>query len=192
MKVLIVSAHPSTKGHTHRIVNTYSDARKSKGHEVQIVDLFAPENELPLFKFENIRERPIDKNQKKFQEQVIWADEIVVVHPIWWATPPSTMKNWAEQVFWPGVAYKYTPEGKLNCLLSGKTAKVFCTSGGPGWIHEWPFMALYPFWKFAVFGFCGVDVTEIRVCGFMDKYRGERAEKRFDKFLLTIKKSGLS
>lgn len=191
MKILIVTAHPSSLGHTHRIANTYLEAKKSKGHEVVLVDLYKEENQLPLFAFENIRERPIDKNQKKFQEQIVWADEIVLVHPIWWGTPPSTMKNWAEQTFWPGVAYKYTPEGKVMKLLAGKTAKVYATAGGPGWIHEWPFMALFPFWRLSVLGFCGVDVIDMRVCGYMDKYRGPRAEARFEKFLAGIKKDAL-
>ena len=191
MNILIVTAHPSTLGHTHRIANTYKEAKIFKGHEVQLVDLYAEENKMPLLSFENIRERPIDKVQKKFQEQIQWADEIVVVHPIWWGVAPSIMKSWAEQTFWPGIAYKYTPDGKLNRLLIGKTAKIYATSGGPGWIHLCPFMALFPFWRISIFGFCGVDVVDMRVCGSMDKLRGERAEKKFDKFLAKIKKDAL-
>lgn len=141
-------------------------------------------------RFEFIKDRPIDKVQKTFHEQIQWAHEIVVVHPTWWGTPPSIMKNWVEQTFWPGITYKYTPEGKLLKLADGKSAKVFATSGGPGWINEWFFMPLYSFWKISVFGFSGVDLVEIKVCGNMDRYRGERADKIFEKFLKKIKRSG--
>jgi putative NADPH-quinone reductase len=191
MKILIITAHPSSLSHTKRIAETYANAKREKNDDVQTVDLYAPENQLPLLSFENIRERPIDKVQKKFQEQLVWADEIVVIHPIWWGTPPAIMKNWAEQAFWPGVAYKYTPEGKVNKLLAGRTAKVFVTSGGIGWIYRWFFMSLSPFWKLSIFGFTGVDVVEIQSCGYLDKYRGEKAEKIFTKFLTKITASAL-
>jgi NAD(P)H dehydrogenase (quinone) len=189
MNILIVKAHPSTLGHTHRIAQTYADVKIAKKHDVKILDLFAEENKLDYMRFEKIRERPIDPVQKKFQDQLIWADEIVVVHPVWWGTPPSILKTWTEQAFWPGIAYKYSPEGKVMKLLKGKTAKVFATSGGPGWINEWFFMPLWSFWNISIFWFSGVEVTDFKVCGNLDKYRGERADAIFEKFLLRVKKS---
>lgn len=105
--------------------------------------------------------------------QIIWAHEIVVVHPIWWGTPPSVMKSWAELTFWPGIAYKYTPEGTVNKLLMGKSAKVFATSGGPSWYYYTPFLPLKSFWGICTFGFCGADVVDMKICGNLDKYKGE-------------------
>ncbi len=189
MNILIVTAHPSSKGRTHRIAEVYAETKRAKKHDVQIVNLYDKEYESSFMRFEFIKDRPIDKVQKKFHEQITWADEIIVVHPVWWGTPPSIMKNWVEQTFWPGITYKYTPEGKLQKYLEGKTAKVFATSGGPGWINEWFFMPLASFWKISVFGFSGADVTDIKVCGWMDKYRGEKADKMFEKFLKKVKKS---
>ena len=136
MNILIVTAHPSSKGHTHTIATTYAEAKRKKGHIVKIVDLYAKDSYLEYYAFENIRERPLEKVQKIFQEQLLWAHEIVMVHPIWWGMPPAIMKNWVEQTFWPGVAYKYMPGGKVNKLLKGKTAKVFATSGGSSWYYH--------------------------------------------------------
>lgn len=193
MNILIVTAHPSSKGDTHTIATTYAEGKRAQGHAVEIVDLYAKEYEVPLFKFENIREFQISSVQKKFQEQIIWANEIVVVHPVWWSAPPAIMKNWLDLTIWPRVAYRYGPDGKVMKLLEGKTAKVFATSGGPSWYYYMPLVSpLKEFWQFCIFDFCGVDLVDFRVCGNLDKFLGEKREKHWAKFIAGIKKAGES
>lgn len=189
MNVLIVTAHPSSKGDTHTIAKIYKETKEAKGHEVKLVNLYSDEYRVDLFAFENIREFVPSKVQKTFHEQLLWASEIVVIHPIWWGVPPSIMKNWAELTFWPGVAYKYTPDGGVNRLLLGKTAKVFATCGGPSWYYHFIILPLRSFWELCLFGFCGVDVTDFKVCGNLDKWKGEKREKHIQKFFAKIKKS---
>ena len=188
MNILIVTAHPSSKSHTRRIAETYAEAKRAKGHFVEMVDLYAKEYATNLLTFENLRDRPIDKIQKKFQEQLLWAHELVVVHPVWWGTPPAIMKNWVELTFWPGISHRYTPTGKLVRLLGEKSAKIFATSGGPGWINKLLFMPLASFWRVSVLGFSGIDITDMRICGNLDKWRGEKADKYFEKFLEKLKR----
>lgn len=187
MNVLIVTAHPSSKGDTHAIATTYADGRRSKGHTVEIVDLYAKEYEVPLFKFENIREFPLSPVQKKFQQQVIWADEIVMVHPIWWSSVPAIMKNWIDLTVWPRIAYSYNPDGSVNKLLYGKTAKVFATCGGPSWYYHFPFiLPLRTFWETCIFSFTGIDLIEIKICGNLDKWKDEKRSKHLAKFMKRV------
>jgi NAD(P)H dehydrogenase (quinone) len=192
MNILIVTAHPSSLGDTHTIAKTYAEARRSKGHVVTIVDLYAKEYVADFFKFENIRECNKPKVQIKFQEQIQWAHEVVVIHPIWWSSVPAIMKNWVDLTIWPGCAYKYSPEGKVMKLLQGRSAKVFATSGGPSWYYNFPFiLPLRTFWETCVFGFCGIDLTEIKVCGNLDKWKDEKRANHLAKFIEIVKKSGL-
>jgi putative NADPH-quinone reductase len=189
MNILIVTAHPSPLGQTHVIANTYAEAKRAKNNIVQIVDLYADEYKVTMLDFLEIRNFTPSKVQLKFQEQIKWADEIVVVHPIWWGTPPSIMKSWVELTFWPKVAYHYSEKGKLEKLLTGKTAKVFVTCGGPAWYHYFIFMPLTSFWKVAVFGFVGIDITKVQICGNLDIYKNEKRAKHIEQFLKKIKKS---
>lgn len=188
MNILIVTAHPSSKGDTHTIANTYAENRRAKGHVVEIVDLYAKEYQVDYLRFENIRECEKSKVQLKFQEQMTWAHEIVVVHPVWWSSVPAIMKNWIDLTIWPGCAYKYSPEGKVLKLFQGKRAKVFATCGGPSWYYYLPFvLPLETFWNTCVFGFCGIDLIDFRVCGYLDKWKGEKREKHLAKFIESIK-----
>lgn len=190
MNILIVTAHPSSKGDTHTIAKTYADAKIEKGHTVEIMNLYAPEYANPYFAFENIREYELSPVQKKFHEKMIWANEIVVVHPVFWNSVPAIMKNWIDLTIWPRVAYRYSPEGKVMKLFEGKTAKVFATSGGPSWWFYFPFvLPLRTFWELCVFGFCGVDLIDFQVCGNMDKWKDEKRANHLANFLKRVKKS---
>lgn len=189
MNILIVKAHPSPLGHTHRIAETYAKAKKAKGHTVEIMDLYATECQADYLTFTNIREMTPPPVQKMCEDRITWADEIVVVHPIWWGMPPAIMKNWVDITFWVHFAYKYAPDGKVIKMLTDKTAKIFATCGGTGWWYYLPILPLYSYWKTCVFGFTGVDVVDMKICTNLDKWRGERADKHFEKFLKKIEAS---
>lgn len=190
MNILIITAHPSSKGDTHTIANTYAEAKKAKGHVVQIVDLYAKANRVDFLEFENIREFVPSPVQKRFQEQIVWAHEIIIVHPVWWSAPPAILKNWVDLTIWPRVAYQYTPEGKVKKLLEGRSAKVFATCGGPSWYYYLPFvLPLETFWQKCVFEYCGIDLVDFRVCGYLDTWKDEKRAKHLAKFIEGIKKA---
>ena len=190
MNILIVTAHPSSAADTHTIENIYKEAKETKGHTVHIVNLYSDEYKVDFFTFENIRECQKSSVQLKFQEQIQWANEIVMVHPIWWSSVPAIMKNWVDLTIWPGVAYKYSPDGTIIKLLAGKKAKVFATCGGPSWYYNFPFvLPLRTFWETCVFSFCGVELVDIQICGNLDKWKGEKRNNHIQKFFKKIKNS---
>jgi len=183
MNILIVKAHPSPHGHAHKIAETYAEAKKAKNHEVKIVDLYTDDCHESFLAFENIREMKTWPEQIIYEKDVEWANEIVVVHPIWWGMPPAIMMNWVDLTFWAHFAYMYLPNGKMKPMLTGKTAKVFATSGGPSWWYHLPFLPLKQFWGLTLFRSVGIDLIDFQVCGNLDKWRGEKADKHFEKFL---------
>jgi NAD(P)H dehydrogenase (quinone) len=189
MNILIVKAHPSPSGHAHRIAETYAQAKKTKGHTVEIIDLYAKECQADFLTFTNIREMVPPPIQKKCEDQITWADEIVMVHPIWWGLPPAIMKNWVDITFWVHFAYRYSPDGAVIKLLNNKTAKVFATAGGSSWYYHFIFMPLLSYWRLCVFGFTGIELVDLKICGNLDKWRGEKADRHFEKFLKKIKAS---
>ena len=189
MNILIVTAHPSKNSHTQKIADTYKHTKKSKGHIVKVIDLYSTEYQIPFLAFESIREVVPTKEVLEMREMVTWANEIVVVHPIWWSFTPAIIKNWADHIFWTGYAYKYKKDGSVEKLLKGKTAKVFATAGGIGWIYKLPLTPLKTFWKTAIFGFVGIKVVDFKVCDKLNILKEEKLDKHFAKFLEKIKKS---
>lgn len=189
MKTLIVKAHPSKLGHVHAIADTYAEAKKSKGWEVKVIDLYAPENKEEFLRFENIREMTAPPEQITFEKDVAWADEIVVVFPIWWGMPPAVMMNWVDLTFWAHFAYKFNPDGSMQPLLKGKIGKVFATAGGPSWIYHIPVFPLKQYWGLTLFRSVGIELVDFKVCGNLDKLKDEKKEKCFSSFLREVKAS---
>lgn len=190
MKILIVKAHPSPLGHVHKIAETYANAKKAKdNNEVKIIDLYAVENREEFLRFDNIREMKTLPEQKKFEQEILWADEVVLVHPIWWGMPPAIMMNWVDLTFWAHFAYQYLPDGSMKPLLTGKTAKVFATSGGPSWWYHLPILPIRQFWFLTLFRSVGIKGTDFRVCGNLDKWHGPRADAHFAEFLKEVELS---
>lgn len=181
-KILIITAHPSSKGHTHQIKEVYKTSSEKLGHQVTVLDLYVEGNELPFLKYENIREYEKHPNVARFQQMMTEATEIVVIHPLWWGGAPAILKNFIDQTFLPGFAYKFTKEGKRQKLLKGKTGKVFITTGGPLWIYMLfvipPFKAI---WKYMTLEYCGVKVTDFKVAHGMSLGRRDEHLANFEK-----------
>lgn len=184
--ILILTAHPSSKGHTHQIANTYKEASEKAGHTVTVIDLYAPENELSFLRFEDIKNYERHPNVERFQKMITDASELVVVHPLWWGGAPAIMKNFFDTVFTAGFAFSYAG-GSLHKLLKGKTGKVFLTAGGSMLLYSLfiipPFKAI---WKYFTLEYSGVKVTDFKVC---DKMSINMLPEKFVKFLEKVKVS---
>lgn len=189
MNILIVKAHPSPHGHVHKIAETYAEAKKAKKNEVKIIDLYDPKNKEDFLCFDNIRDMQSPPEQIQFEKDVTWADEIVVVFPIWWGMPPAVMMNWVDLTFWAHFAYKFSPTGKMLPMLNGKTAKVFATAGGPSFIYYLPIFPLRQFWGLTLFRSVGIELVDFKVCGHLDQYKDEKKERHFQKFLRDVRES---
>lgn len=189
MKILIVKAHPSKHGHVHAIADTYAQAKKTKGDEVKIVDLYTDECHEGFLEFENIREMKTWPEQIIYEKDVAWADEIVVVFPIWWGMPPAIMMNWVDLTFWAHFAYKFNPDGSMQPLLKGKVGKVFATAGGPSWIYHLPILPLKQYWGLTLFRSVGIELADFKVCGNLDKLKDEEKSKHFVTFLQDVEAS---
>lgn len=162
MHSLIITAHPSPSGFTHRIAGTYASARAAAGHAAEILNLYAPEHREAFLTFLSERELKKDKHDP-YQQRIAAADELVFVFPLWWYAEPAILKNFLDAHFTPGFAYRFTKLG-LTGLLKGKTARFFSTCGGPSWIYRMMFFPYAPSFRRAIKG-CGIRITSKTIFG---------------------------
>ncbi len=194
MNILIVTGHPKKENHTIIIADTYRAEAERLGHNTQTINVYAPEFALPYMSFEKDSLDTKDQNKiKKMQEMITWAHEIVIIHPIWWASMPAGIKNWADAIFAPHFAYHYNEKGKPLPLLEGRIAKVFCTSGSYASYYWLPiisfFTPIHLVWKYAILEFAGIELVEMKIVDRMNVNNGTPPPGRFEKFLAKVKKS---
>ena len=76
---------------------------------------------------------------KKEQEQLVWADVIVLQFPIFWYSMPSLLARWMEQTFEHG--FSHSSKGKA---LVGKKLLLSFTVGAPEDMYREGGFQLYP------------------------------------------------
>lgn len=188
MKTLIITAHPSSRGFTHKIAEAYKKGANENGKDVEIIDLYKTELKQEYLQFEFIKEISNDKHREIIQSKIKEADELVFVHPLWWFSMPAIMKNFIDTNITAGFAYKFKKVpiigGVPSGLLKGKIARVFITSDG---IKTFYYIMLRPFymiWRFGILGICGIKLKSLH---HFDKMRW-RNEKEKEGWLKKVRK----
>ncbi len=138
-KIFLLLGHPDKSGFCGEIADTYESAARSAGHEVQRQSIGDMQFDPILHK--GYRERQdLEPDLVRFQELVHWADHFVVVYPVWWVGMPALLKGLFDRAWLPGSTFRYIKvpsgppgQGKRTMfwhrLMSGKTARIFMTSG---------------------------------------------------------------
>ncbi len=187
MKSLIIKAHPSSHGLTHKIADTYKKGAEENGHQVEIIDLYKEEYRQDYFEFENIREPKADPKRELMQKKITEADELVFVFPMWWWSAPAIMKNFIDTNFLSKFAYSFQKSGIPVRHLKGKTGRLFVTCDGP-WLFYFVFgMPLKRMWQNGIFMTCGIKMKSFNLFSRMFK-RNDKDKENFLKKVYKISK----
>ena len=131
MKVLIVFTHPSASSFNHALLDNISAGLKQAGHEVKVKDLYK-ENFDPILTESDLidlHSNKIPDRIAKEQDQLLWADGLIFIYPLWWFDRPAMLKGWFDVVLTNGLAFEYSSEG-VKGLLKHKKALVIISAGG--------------------------------------------------------------
>lgn len=182
MKTIVIYTHPNHQSLSYAFLQKVIQGSSENPYieEIKVLDLYEEGFNPVLIFNENKRRRDMhaDPGLAKYREQMIWADKIVFVYPIWWGRPPAMLMGYIDQMFASGFAYKdkggLLPEG----LLKGKSVVCVSTMKGP---------AHYPlFWlnnahkvlmKRALFNYVGIKKVKFFEFGNMESQKGGQGEK---------------
>lgn len=125
-KYLIISAAPHSSSFTHKITKAIEEQLDEKKENYEHIDLYTREKQ-DFLDLEEGRESEKEKKKRDiWHKKILEAETLVFVYPIWRGNPPAILKNWLDQNFSSGFAFKYTKSGPQK-LLKGKKAKVIAT-----------------------------------------------------------------
>lgn len=155
--VLVINANPKTNSLTKSLAQKYSETVGSK-HEVRTIHVGDLDFELDLHEgYEAIQE--LEPDLSHAQEQINWADHIVILSPVWWGTVPAKFKGLIDRIFLPGFAFKYE-EGKAipKKLLKGKTSEIIVMLDTPVfWYKYFQGNVIYKHLKKTILDFSGIQ-----------------------------------
>lgn len=136
-RIVVVIGHPNPESLCAALAQSYIAAAREAGHEVRVLDLAALQFD-PVLRGGYKRAQPLEPDLVLAQEQIAWAEHLVVVYPIWWSAPPALLKGFFDRTFLPGFAFKYHANDPLwDRLLAGRSARLLVTSDSPAWYLFW-------------------------------------------------------
>ncbi|WP_028593426.1 NAD(P)H-dependent oxidoreductase [Paenibacillus assamensis] len=187
MNILVVYTHPNHKSLSYGFLQKVIQGLSENSHapNMQVLDLYEEGFDPVLVFNETKRRRDMHDDPKlaKYREQILWADKLVFIYPIWWGRPPAMLLGYIDQMFASNFAYRDTggilPEG----LLKGKSAVCISVMKGP---------TFYPlFWlgnahkmlmRKALFQYVGIKKVKFFEFGNMESPKGNH-EKKLNKVL---------
>jgi putative NADPH-quinone reductase len=142
-RILIIQGHPDARARHfgHALADECAKGAEDGGHELRRIEVAALDVPLLRTKEEFEHGTPPHAIQMA-QEDVKWADHLVILYPLWLGSMPALLKAFFEHLFRPGFAFEYHPGGRLpKKKLIGKSARIVVTMGMPAFVYRWIFFA---------------------------------------------------
>ena len=189
MKQLLIIANPWKNSFSRAMLEAYEKRIKKQDVSYEIIDLYAENND--FLRYENQKELG-ERELSAYQKKILEAEELVLFFPVWWSSLPAILKNFFDNNFVAGFAYKYNEKWIPEKLLNWKKARVFCTCDWPNWFYAFPGslisgINLKKNLKNSILGFCGINLEEFHLFGFMRK--NAKVSGKLEEILQKIKQN---
>lgn len=136
-RILLILGHPSGDSFCAALAERYAQAAVQAGHEVRRLQLGELDFD-PVLRQGYRHIQALEEDLQKAQSDILWAEHLTLVYPIWWGGIPALLKGFFDRVLLPGFAFKYRG-GKAfpDKLLLGRTAHLLVTLDTPPWYYRW-------------------------------------------------------
>lgn len=181
-KILVINGHPNDESLNAQLATKYSEGALQAGHDVKVVHLSHLKFDPILHKgYQKIQELEPDLIQA--QKDILWAEHIVFVYPMWWGTVPALLKGFLDRTFLPGFAFKYRKNDPFwDRLLKGRSGRIILTTDAPWW---WNFFVNWNpsirMMKTTVLEFCGIKPVGVTQFDSLKTRKPEEIEKYLKK-----------
>ena len=147
MKTLIVYNHPHEGSFCSAIREAVENGLKTGGHEYKVIDLdkdgfdpvMRPKDLKAFVTAGTIGEdglEDVDPLVLRYMKMLLWAEQIVMIFPIWWMTTPAMTKGFIDKVIFPGIVYKMEGGKLISMLSSLKQVTIITTMNTPSEVYH--------------------------------------------------------
>jgi len=140
-RILLIQGHPDPcPDHLcHALAEAYASGAKAAGHELRTTTV--AQLDFPLLRNEHEWEKgALPDALRKAQDDIFWAQHMVIFFPLWLGDMPALFKGFLEQVARPGFAFA-ADRPLVKKLLAGRSARVVVTMGMPALLYRLYFRA---------------------------------------------------
>lgn len=161
-KILIINGHPNQQSLCGSLSESYFQGALAGNHEARIIHLSQLDFD-PILHKGYLEIQELEEDLRKAQNDILWAEHLVFVYPIWWGSVPALLKGFLDRVFLPGFAFKYHKGSPWwDRLLKGRTGRLMITTDAPWWWNKFAYGdPAVRMMKKAVLEFSGVTSVKV-------------------------------
>ncbi|KQX23286.1 MULTISPECIES: NAD(P)H-dependent oxidoreductase [unclassified Sphingomonas] len=177
--VLVIDGHPDADMARlgHAMAAAYRAGAEAGGHEVRTVTL-ATLDIAPLGSRAEWETGEAPRAIGALQQDLLWADHLVILFPLWLGDMPGLLKGLFEQLLRPGYAFA-EQEGRLRPRLARRSARLIVTMGMPALIYRLWFGAhAVRLLRRNILGFVGIGPVRASLFGMIDRRGAARRALR--------------
>jgi putative NADPH-quinone reductase len=179
-RILIIQGHPDPKGgHLGQaLAQAYADGAADAGHELRRVDV--AQLDFPVLRSaQEYEQGSLPPTLKLVQDDIEWAQHLVVFFPLWLGDMPALLKAFLEQVARPGFAFRDDGNGGFGKKgLTGRSARVVVTMGMPALVYRYYFRAhSVRSLERNVLGFVGIAPVHETLIGMVERMPSKDRER---------------
>jgi len=135
-KILVIDCHPDPESYCASLADSYIEAAKTAGHEVESICIRDLEFN-PNLEFGYRKRTELEPDLLESQNLIKNAEHLIWIFPVWWGSLPAISKGFIDRVFLPGFAFQKRDGSLLwDKLLKGKSARLISTMDQPSWFYR--------------------------------------------------------
>lgn len=184
-RIVLIQGHPDplVRHLGHALADAYAQGAQSGGHEVRQIDV--ARLDFPLLRTQqDWTSGKLPTTLQAAQNDIGWAQHLVLFFPLWLGDMPALLKGFLEQVARPGFAFKAGEGGNPfeRKGLAGRSARVVVTMGMPALVYRWYFRAhSVRSLERNILGFVGIAPVHETLIGGVDQLGDAGVQKWQDK-----------
>jgi putative NADPH-quinone reductase len=134
-RILIADLHPARLSLSAALAQAYRSGAETAGHSVRTATLSEMSFDPDFGQASFSSAPPLEPDLQTFRENLLWAEHVVLVTPMWWGGLPAKAKGLFDRTLLPGFAFdpRHRRMGVPTPLLTGRTAHFMLTSDTPAW-----------------------------------------------------------
>jgi len=131
-KIIVLQGHPdSSVPHLcHALALAYADGAREAGHDVSVITV--SDLDFPVLRSsKDWTEGATPEGLVAVQQELLAADHLMVIFPLWLGSLPALLKGFFEQVFRPSLMPEGNSPMAWRKLMKGCSVRVVVTMGMP-------------------------------------------------------------
>jgi putative NADPH-quinone reductase len=181
-RILLIQGHPDAAARhlCHALADAYAEGAVATGREVRRIEVAGLD--FPLLRSQQAWEHgSLPTSLQPAQDDIAWAQHLVLFFPLWLGDMPALLKGFLEQVARPGFAFKQGGANPFDSKgLAGRSARVVVTMGMPALVYRWYFRAhSVKSLERNILGFVGIAPVQETLIGLVDRL-GEQGVAKWE------------